>query len=49
MASEVKPEKKEAATESKLKGLLKIAEVRMVLYIVPVVLVIFIVATLLKK
>lgn len=52
MSAEVKNEKKveEPVTEREkgIKGLLKIAEVRMLLYVIPVALILFLVASLLS-
>ena len=54
MATEVKTKaeetkkKSEGVTESKGKGLLKVAEVRMLIYIIPVALVLLVIALLLK-
>lgn len=50
MSTEVKNEKTETTEpKSKAKGLLQIAEVKMLLYVIPVALILLVVALLLKQ
>ena len=49
MATEVEKKVEEKSTEKKKKGLLEIAEVRMLLYVIPVALILLVVALLLKS
>ncbi len=48
MATEVKKETEETVTKGKGKGLLEIAEVKMLLYVIPVALVLLVISLLLS-